>query len=93
MADGQTKAYRQTTGDELVPATVPLELHVVEKILYFPRRRPLEFLSLFKSPVFIVMGFTLLMTMCMPRLLRSLDPEIMKELQGLRRERATPASS
>jgi ER membrane protein complex subunit 7 len=80
-SDGQVKAYRSTS-KEFLPLTFPLDLYVLEEAKFFPDYEPLGFLKSFKSPLFLVMMITLIMIMYMPKLLKSLDPEIMKELQN-----------
>ena len=90
-SDGQVKAYRPSS-KEFLPLTFPLDLYVLEERKFFPEYEPLGFLKSFKSPLFLIMVITFVMIMYMPKLLKSLDPEIMKELQN-RHQAGTSSTS
>eukprot|EP01112_Ceratiomyxa_fruticulosa_P014300 TRINITY_DN4085_c0_g2_i1.p1 TRINITY_DN4085_c0_g2~~TRINITY_DN4085_c0_g2_i1.p1 ORF type:complete len:194 (+),score=26.54 TRINITY_DN4085_c0_g2_i1:128-709(+) len=62
--------------------THPLLLNAVYKSNYFQPRLPYDFTSLFRNPMVLMIGVTMLMTFAMPKLMANMDPETIKEMQG-----------
>ena len=67
--------------DPTVRFESPLVLKPVSVATYFEHRQGLSLGSLAKNPMFLMVAFTVLMTWAMPKLLESLDPEELKDMQ------------
>jgi hypothetical protein len=81
MNDGQIKAYLKTSMQQWQLTETPLVIHALEKMNFFAQREGSSLLTLLRSPMFLMMFITLLMSMFMPRLLKALDPEARRELR------------
>lgn len=78
-ADGTIRAaYAE---DPTVRFESPLVLKPVSAATYFEHRQGLSLGSLAKNPMFLMVAFTVLMAWAMPKLMESMDPEELKEMQ------------
>ncbi|ORX50968.1 hypothetical protein DM01DRAFT_1408949 [Hesseltinella vesiculosa] len=48
---------------------------------YFTEKQAFNMLAMFKNPMFLMIGFSAIMMFVMPKMMKNLDPEMMKELQ------------
>ena len=67
--------------DPTVRFESPLVLKPVSVATYFEHRQGLSLGSLAKNPMFLMVAFTVLMAWAMPKLMESMDPEELKEMQ------------
>lgn len=66
----------------------PLSLRPDKPAVYFQQHAPYDWSSMFKNPMVLMMGFTLIMVVVMPRMLNNMDP---KELEQMRKMSLTDA--
>jgi hypothetical protein len=78
-SDGQIVA--EYSEDPTVRFEHPLLLKPVSVATYFEPRQGLSLGSLAKNPIFRMVAFTVLMAWAMPKLMESMDPEELKEMQ------------
>jgi hypothetical protein len=60
----------------------PISLKPLQQATFFEQREPFHMLMLFTNPMFLMIGFSLIMTILLPKMMASIDPEAMKELQN-----------
>eukprot|EP01102_Stenamoeba_stenopodia_P017601 TRINITY_DN6335_c0_g2_i2.p1 TRINITY_DN6335_c0_g2~~TRINITY_DN6335_c0_g2_i2.p1 ORF type:complete len:250 (-),score=65.85 TRINITY_DN6335_c0_g2_i2:254-1003(-) len=63
-------------------AAVPLVLTPERSVRYFEVREPFNVLGLLKNPMFLMLGFTLVMLVILPKMMSSLGNEAVEELQN-----------
>ena len=62
-------------------AAYPVDLRPHVKLEYFDKRQQPGLHTLFRNPMLLMMGFTMLMVFFMPKLMDSLDPEERKRME------------
>lgn len=60
----------------------PLSLRPDKPAVYFQQHAPVDWTSMLKNPMVIMMGITMIMVVVMPRMLSGMDP---KELEAMRK--------
>jgi len=74
------------------PTTYPLIVSAIAPVNYFQARPPFSVLGfVFANPMIILMGFSAIILVAMPQLLKQLDPEALKEYEEAQRD-ADPAA-
>jgi len=61
----------------------PLVLRPSGNAQYFTKRKPYNFMSLFKNPMVLVMGVTLILVVVFPKMLSNMDPAEMEEMKKM----------
>ncbi|TPX50674.1 hypothetical protein SeMB42_g00909 [Synchytrium endobioticum] len=64
------------------PVPYPLVLQARSRIEYFDKREGFNIWGFFANPMMLMSGATLLMIFVLPKIMGSLDPDMMKEIQG-----------
>eukprot|EP01113_Clastostelium_recurvatum_P025362 TRINITY_DN3050_c0_g1_i1.p1 TRINITY_DN3050_c0_g1~~TRINITY_DN3050_c0_g1_i1.p1 ORF type:complete len:206 (-),score=36.51 TRINITY_DN3050_c0_g1_i1:6-623(-) len=71
----------------------PLELSPLGTITPFKPRQPYDFTSILRNPMILMVGFTMLMTFALPKIMANLDPEAIKEMQATAGDQGEPAKT
>ncbi|KAI7868145.1 hypothetical protein BDF14DRAFT_1796773 [Spinellus fusiger] len=58
----------------------PLEIRSLAKADYFIEKQNFQIMGILKNPMFLMLGFSGLIMFVMPKMMKSLDPEAMKEM-------------
>eukprot|EP00727_Mastigamoeba_balamuthi_P009950 m51a1_g5578 hypothetical protein (222) ;mRNA; r:624257-625127 len=74
--DGKVKCYWWQESRQRLQITLDTPAE------YFQVRVPYDYTSLFKSPMIIMMGVSVLMMFVLPKLMANMDPEELKQMQG-----------
>jgi len=83
--NGQVRAFKAEPGSSSKEAAVlpyPLKLEPDRIMDYFMVREGFQIMSLLKNPMLIMLGVTLIMTLVLPKMMSSIDPEALQEMQG-----------
>lgn len=88
---GQVRAVYAENQREPLPE--PLVLHPVRVEEYFEKREPFSLYKLMFTPVGMMVGFVAVVVLVLPRLMDSIDPEEMKQMQEEMRNRPQPSLS
>jgi len=78
---GQVRVFKSNSGGsdkDLLP--YPLVVKPEDEIDYFLVREGFQVMSLVKNPMAIMIGITLLMTLVLPKMMASIDPEALQEM-------------
>ena len=70
----------------------PFVLKPIAAHTFFAPRQPFNPLSFLLNPYILMMGLPLLMMLVMPKLLQSMDPEAVKELEKAQKDMASQSS-
>eukprot|EP00457_Paulinella_chromatophora_P016044 gb/GEZN01016765.1/.p1 GENE.gb/GEZN01016765.1/~~gb/GEZN01016765.1/.p1 ORF type:complete len:199 (-),score=33.75 gb/GEZN01016765.1/:206-802(-) len=79
-AGAEVKASTVGRNDRLA---YPLSIRPVRQLQYFQVRPPIQYMSYLKNPMVIMMIFTGVMAIIMPRMMSNMDPEELKEIQKM----------
>jgi len=77
-----SKVRARRANDTTISVVYPLELKPIDKAQYFQERVPYNFASMFKNPMFLMVGVTMFISVLMPKMMANMDPEALKEMQG-----------
>ncbi|KAI9034002.1 hypothetical protein CLU79DRAFT_726597 [Phycomyces nitens] len=63
-----------------LPVDHPFELKAKLEAEYFIKKQGFNILGMFKNPMFLMLGFSAVIMFIMPKMMKNLDPEAMKEI-------------
>eukprot|EP00271_Cylindrocystis_brebissonii_P009341 TRINITY_DN24100_c0_g1_i1.p1 TRINITY_DN24100_c0_g1~~TRINITY_DN24100_c0_g1_i1.p1 ORF type:complete len:227 (-),score=36.31 TRINITY_DN24100_c0_g1_i1:268-948(-) len=86
---GQMRAVYAEDNRQLL--SEPLVLTPVKEEDYFEKREPFSVWSFLKSPTGMMVGFMLVVTLVLPKLMDQIDPEEMRKMQEEMRAQPTPS--